>query len=187
MMSNDRPNLLSKFVPPLDRHGRRGCDDDEIDSPAEQQLAHDKPRLDRLAEADIVGDQKVHTRQSERFSQRQQLIGVKPNAGPKRRLQKVSIGRCRRAPADRSQVRRENFWIVGRATTNARPGVSFQYRRADFGIPKDFDLLALSVIGNGRQPDRGQARFQIVHGFNEPGPPSRFDGSALFMPNRITP
>ena len=84
-----------ELVLPLDRHRRRGRNDDEIDPPTQQQLARDKPRLDGLAEPDIVCDQEVDARETQCLAKRQKLIGVQPNACPKRRLQQITVGGCR--------------------------------------------------------------------------------------------
>ena len=115
--------LALKLVLPLHRHGGRRGDDDEIDAPAQQQLARDEAGLDRLAEADVVGDQEVDARKPQRLAQRQELVGVKPDAGTERRLQQVAVGGGRRAPADRAHIRGENLGTIGRAAADARPSI----------------------------------------------------------------
>src|SRR5580704_13856810 len=47
-----------ELILPLDRHRRRGSNDDEIDPAPQQELTGDEPGLNRLAEADIVCNQK---------------------------------------------------------------------------------------------------------------------------------
>ena len=57
-----------QLVLPLQGHrGRRGYEH-EVDPPAPQELADHQPRLDRLAQADIVGDQQIDARKSSAFA-----------------------------------------------------------------------------------------------------------------------
>ena len=98
MISNERPNFASSSSFHCDRHRRRGCNDDEIDPAPQQQLARDEPRLDGLTEPDIVCNQQIDTRETQRLAQRQKLVGIQPNACPKRRLQQITVGGCRRSP-----------------------------------------------------------------------------------------
>ena len=90
-----------QLVLPLERHRRRGRDHDAVDPPPQQQLSDDQPRLDRLAETDVVGDQQIDPRQPQSLSQWRQLIGVEPDAGAERRLKEVAIGGSGRAPLQR--------------------------------------------------------------------------------------
>ena len=81
-----KTELAFQFILPLHRHGGWGRDDDVINAPAQQKLAGDQPGLDRLAEADVVGDQKVDPRKSQGLAQWQQLIRIEPDSGAERRL-----------------------------------------------------------------------------------------------------
>ena len=54
---------LIQFLFPLQHHRRRGRDDDAADPLTHQQLANDQAGFDRLAKADVVGDEQVHARQ----------------------------------------------------------------------------------------------------------------------------
>jgi hypothetical protein len=56
------------LVLPLHDHRRRCRDHDQIDAPAQEKLARDQDGLDGLAEADIVGDQKIDPRQPQRLA-----------------------------------------------------------------------------------------------------------------------
>ena len=62
--------LVPHLVSPLEaqRCGRQN--QDPLDPATDEQLAQDQPGLDRLAEADIVGDQEAHTGHLESFEQR---------------------------------------------------------------------------------------------------------------------
>jgi hypothetical protein len=58
-----------------------------------------KPRPNFCASSPhIIGDEEVHPRQLERLGERQQLIGIKPDAGPERGLKQVPIGGRGRLP-----------------------------------------------------------------------------------------
>ena len=111
--------LALQLVLPLHRHRGRGGNDDEVDAPAQQQLARDQPGFDRLAETDVVGDQEVDPRKSQGLAQRQQLVGVEPDAGAERRLQQIAVGGGRRAPADRLHIGRQDLGAVRRTAADA--------------------------------------------------------------------
>ena len=88
----------------------------------------DQPGLDRLAEADVVGDQQVDARKPQRLAQRQQLVGVEPDAGAERRLQQIAVGGGRRAPADGLHIGREDLGTVRRTAADLRPRVVLEHR-----------------------------------------------------------
>ena len=79
---------------------------------AQQQLAGDQPGLDRLAEADVVGDEEVDAREPQRLAQRLDLVGVDLDAGAERRLEEARVGRGDAVPAERVQVGRELARVV---------------------------------------------------------------------------
>src|SRR5947208_15702787 len=71
---------LELAVPLIDhRWGAR--DDDLADLLAEKQLARDQSGLDRLPEADVVGDEQVHAREQQGLAERLQLVGVELDPG----------------------------------------------------------------------------------------------------------
>src|SRR5258707_11875618 len=55
--------LLRQFVLPLQQHGSRCCDNDDLYSSPQQHFANDKSCLNCLAQSDIVGNQKVNARE----------------------------------------------------------------------------------------------------------------------------
>ena len=59
----------------------------------QEKLARDKPGFDGFAETDVVRDQQIDARQPQGFAQGQQLVGIKPDAGPERGLQQIAVGR----------------------------------------------------------------------------------------------
>ena len=65
----DKPETGFQFVLPLQEHRRRAGNDDFADLLPQQQLAGDQSGFDRLAEADVVGDEEIDARQEQRLSQ----------------------------------------------------------------------------------------------------------------------
>ena len=51
-------------------------DQDAPDAAPEQQLGEDQPRLDGLAEADVVGDEQADTRHAQRLEERNELVAL---------------------------------------------------------------------------------------------------------------
>ena len=171
--------LALQLVLPLVRHGGRRRDDDQVDAASQQQLARDQARLDRLAEADVVGDQQVDARQPQRLAQRQQLVGVEPDAGTERGLQKIAVGSRGGAPTNCAQVRRKNLRTVRAATPDVGPSILWQDGGANLRVPQDLDLLALGIIGDAGEPGGDERRLGVVHGLDEPRPASHFDKNPL--------
>lgn len=72
--------LASELGLPLLAEMRRADHGAALDLAAVEQFAHDEPRLDRLADPDIVGDQESHHRLLERHQERHELIGARLEA-----------------------------------------------------------------------------------------------------------
>jgi|DewCreStandDraft_4_1066084.scaffolds.fasta_scaffold00358_21 hypothetical protein len=73
--STGRPGRGAVRPRPGSRSGRDG-DEQEVDPPVQQKLADHEPGLDRLAEADIVGEQQIDPRRLERLGQGLELVGL---------------------------------------------------------------------------------------------------------------
>jgi hypothetical protein len=104
--------------------------------------------IDGLTEPNVIRDQEIHAGKAQRLAQWKKLVGVKPDAGAEGCLQEVSIARGCRVPTDSANVGRQHFGGVGGATTNLPPAIVNETLRADLGVPKDVQPLALCVIGN---------------------------------------
>ena len=85
------PEALFQFVLPLQHHRWRRGHDYAPDALAHEEFADDEPRLNRLAQAHVVGDEQVHARQQQRLAQRFQLVGVHADAGSIWRLKQLGI------------------------------------------------------------------------------------------------
>ena len=112
-----------QLVLPLQRHRRRCRDDDEVDAPAQEQLAQHEPGLDGLAQADIVGDQEIDPRQPQPLGERCKLIVLESDAGPKGSLKKGSIGRAGGAPLEGAEKGGEDLGIVSATCAQCVPCV----------------------------------------------------------------
>ena len=66
-----------------------------------------RPGLDRLAEADVVGDQQRRARHPQRADERLELVVLDRDAAAERRLQRALVGARDRAPADGVEERVE--------------------------------------------------------------------------------
>ena len=92
--------LLLHLVLPLQLQRCRADDQDGPCAMAEQQLLSDESGLDRLAEADVVGDQQVDARHLQAAHDRIELVVLDRDAAAERRLQGLDVRIGRGAPAD---------------------------------------------------------------------------------------
>jgi hypothetical protein len=99
-----------QFFLPLEEHRRRAGDHDLGHLLAHKQLPGNQAGLNRLAEADIVGDEQVYARQPQSLAQQLELIWVEANSCAKRRLQQVRVRRCDAIPPEGLQIGRELLW-----------------------------------------------------------------------------
>jgi len=133
---------------------------------AQQQLLHHQPGLNRLAEADIVGDEEVHTRHRQGPRDRLELVLLDRDAGPEGCLQRAGVRAGDRAPADRIKKGTQPLRIV----PPVRPHRRELSRRNDlpprFHLPHQAQLLAEIVVADARKRDQsatGKAcRRQLV-------------------------
>ena len=66
--------LLPQLFPPLPAQRGWREDEDALDTAPEQELREDQPRLDGLAEADVVGDEQADSRHAQRLQERHELV-----------------------------------------------------------------------------------------------------------------
>ena len=144
-----------ELVLPLQDDGRRTGDDHSTDLLAKEELAENEPGFDRLADADVVGDEEVDAGEQERFAQRFELVGLDLDAGAVRGLKEAGIGRGDGAPALDVEVGRK---AGGRVESTIVIGDGAEGRCADDGgvdlaLPEDVEPLSLGVIVEAREPD----------------------------------
>ncbi|WP_316225049.1 MULTISPECIES: hypothetical protein [unclassified Bradyrhizobium] len=161
--------FLRQFVLPLQQHRCRCGDHDGVDPAAQQELAHNQAGLDRLAEADIVADQEIHTRQLQSLGERQQLIGFEPDAGAERRLEQLAVGGGRGAPFGRAQIGAQALRALEGAREQRRPVVGIEDLRLQLGEIGQLDRLALRIVLARDERDD----------IDQPPPLGAFDNPAL--------
>ena len=142
-----------QLILPLVQHRRRTRNDDPVDAAAQQQFARNEPGFDGLAKPDVVGDEQVNARQSERLAQWVELVGVDADAGAERRLKEIRVG-CRHAvPRQRAEIGREQRRIVEALVGNRRPAVVLKHAGVELMLPQHRERLALRVVVEARQID----------------------------------
>ena len=125
--SKGRRELLPHLVAPLKAQRGRRQDQHALDAPPQQEFAQDQAGLDRLAEADVVGDQQVDARHAQCLEQRHELEvldlhGAVEGARDRQR------GRAARRRRDRGTA-----W----PRSSARPGASASKSSAGIGSVRD--------------------------------------------------
>ena len=104
--------LVPELFLPLPAQRRGGEDEDTLDAAPEQQLGEDQPRLDGLAEADVVGDEEAYARHAQRLEEWDELVALDAYAAMERACDGLSWRgglRLRRGPGR------------ARGPTNVRP------------------------------------------------------------------
>ena len=149
------------LVAPLLQHRRRAGDDDAIDPPAEQQLARDQARLDRLAEADIVGDEEVDARQTQRLAQGCELVRIDMDACAERRLKEVRVGRRHAVPGQGAEVGGEQGGIVEALARDGPPSIVLQHPGVQLVLPEHHQWLALGIVVEAGQVDEGGLALSV--------------------------
>ena len=116
--------LRRQLLHPLIDEVRRAEDGDALDLAAIQEFAGDQAALDRLADANVVGDQKPHGVELHRHHQRDELVGLgleddaagaakRPGAAAERQAERVAhelrlVLRADAAPVRRRKGRRHD-------------------------------------------------------------------------------
>ena len=156
--------LLAHLVAPLQLQRGRTDHERRPRAVTQQQLLDDEPGLDRLAEADVIGDQQRRARHPQRADERLELEILDRDPTAKRRLQRPMICTRDRAPADGVEKRVQ----LGRVIQAARGDDRELGALADLGprldLPDDLKLLAGRVILDGDQRDEMLNRAAVERG-----------------------
>jgi hypothetical protein len=108
------------------------------------------------------------------------LVGVDLDAGSKRRLEQVRIGRCHEVPAQRVEIGGEVLGIVEALRTELLPASGLDDPTVGLVVPKDFELLPLRIVlRTGELDDRGcpLVRTDVL---DKPAPRTDLDQVARF-------
>ena len=167
--------LLHLRLPLLEnRRGR--SDHDSFRLLAKQQLPGDEAGFDGLAEAGVVGDEEVHARHVERLAQRLHLVGVYLDAGAKRRLKEIWIGRGNAVPAKGVQECAEVARRIEATGADGGPRFLLQDAAVNLEVPVHLQGLSLGIVVSAREADsRGRRRSAGVHRLHEPAPRAHLD------------
>lgn len=144
--------LFELSLPLLQDRGRRR-DDDGLRLLAQEQLARDQARLDRLAKSRVVGDEQVDARESKRLAQRLHLVGVNLDPGPERRLEQVRVGRGNAVPLQGVEEGGEPAGRIEALGGQILPALFLENPAVDLVLPEDVERLPLGVVVRAGKPD----------------------------------
>ena len=170
--------FLRQLVLPLQQHRGRRRDDDHLNAAAQEQLSNDQTGFHRLAEADVVGDQQIDAWQVQRLGQGKKLVGVQPDARPKRRLEQLPIRRRGGPPFRRAQVSAQALGPFEGLGQQGRPVVRVEDLRLQLGRESKLDCLALRIVLAGNEVQRLH-RPGLFGPLDDPGFSARKDEVAL--------
>lgn len=145
------PELLAHLRLPCDLEGR-GTDDQHPSRPmADGQLLDHEPGLDRLAEPDVVGDEKVHARHLDRADNWIELVVLDCDTAAERRLERPDVGSRAGTPPYGGE---EYVKAVGRVES-CRVGQrnALVHACAGLDFPDDLKFLAEAVVLDGGEGD----------------------------------
>ena len=161
--------LLEFRLPLLEHRGRRG-DHDLLRLLAQEQLAGDQARFDRLPEPGVVGDEQVDPGQAERLAERLHLVGINLDAGPERGLEEIRVGGGHAAPPQGMQEGRERLGRIEALGCQVAPAFFREDAAVQFVIPEHVQGLALGVVVHAGKPHHGRVfrSAQVGDLFDQP-------------------
>ncbi len=104
--------LFKHLAAPFVAQRRRAQDEHAARAMSQEHFLDDESRFDRFAETDVVGDQQVDARHVERANDRVELVVFERDAGAKRGLERLAVGRRDRAPANGVEKRVQAIRVV---------------------------------------------------------------------------
>jgi hypothetical protein len=147
------PESTLKLILPLEKHRRRTSNYDFPYPATEQQFAGYKPSLDGLAEADVIGDEKIDAGEQKCFPERFQLIGVDLNARPKRRLKESRIGGGYAVPAKGMEEGAEKAGLIKALLADGLPGFVAKDLGVELKPPDNFEFFPLGIVVKAGKAD----------------------------------
>ena len=106
---------------PLPQHRWGAADHHPADPLAQQHLPQDQARLDRLAQAHVIGDEQAHPWHEQGLAQRFELVGLHIDAGPVGGLEQLGVGGGDAVPAQGVEVGRKLAGLIEAALGNGFP------------------------------------------------------------------
>ena len=139
--------LIAHLVAPLELQRRWADNQHRPRTVAQDQLLDDEARLNRLAEAHIIGDEQIGAGHLDGAHDRVKLIVLNGNARAEGRLKGAHIGAGNRTPAHRIHKGVEAARSVEAGGLRQRGALNHLGTRLD--LPDDLQLLADGVILDG--------------------------------------
>jgi hypothetical protein len=142
--------FLEHLTAPFAAQRRRAEHEDRPNAMPQEHLLQYEPRLDRLAEPYVVGNQEVYARHVKRADDRVELVVFDRYPGPERGLEGLPVGRGDCAPANGVEKRGEALGVVETIALRHRKRRLFEDERVAFEVPKDPKFVAEPVVVDGR-------------------------------------
>ena len=174
-------NFVAQLALPLLGEVRRAEHGEALDLAAVEQLAGDQRGLDRLADADVVGDQQPHRVELERHQQRHELVGARLDGDP---AEASGTGRRDERKPEPQRVAQQ-----ARAARRRRPapGRAARTSPASTGSSSGrIPVISSSVPPSGRRTSRSGCRTRAGRPTRGRGRDERADGVA-HVPSRSAP
>ena len=151
----DNPELESEAIGhlglPLERERSRTHDVDGPRAVPEQKLLHDEAGLDRLAQTDVVGDQKRGARGAQRPNHGLELVVLDRDARTEGRLERAAVGGRDRAPSNGVQESIEAPRVVEPVNAGMRQRGCLQDECPGFDLPDHREFLGQPIVFDRRQ------------------------------------
>ena len=138
---------------------------------SEEKLAGDETGLNRLPKARVIGNEKIDTRQTERFSQRLHLVGINVDSGAEWSLEQIWVSGSHTVPPERIQKRRELAGLIKSLSCKVCPAFFLKDQTVEFVVPENIERLPLRVIISARQADNTSLSWDLWFDdfINKPG------------------
>lgn len=157
---------------PLFENRRRRADDDRFRLLAQQQLAGNQARFDRLAEASVVGDEQTDAREPQRLAKGLHLISVNLDPGTERGLEQRRVGGRDAVPTQRVEEGCELARSIEALGGEVAPALFHEDTTVQLVVPKHVKGLALGVVVGAGQAHKGRTarRIRLDDVLDEPLP-----------------
>ncbi len=161
-----KTELVAHLIAPLQLQARWTHHDNRACPVPQQQLLDDQSRLDRLSQADIVGQQQIGPGRLQGAAEWFQLVGLDCGATTKRCLIGSRIRRCHCAPPDCVDERGQDIRVVEirRGQRLRQPMVGLD-AVTDLEFPYDRQLLTEAILLQRLESHHmSQARHTLIGG-----------------------
>lgn len=123
----------------------------------EQEFLDHQSCLDRLPQADVIGDEQIDPRHPQCPHHRVELVVLNLDAGPEGRLKRTGIDRGHGPPPDCVEERCQAVGVVEPAFFGLWQGRGLENLGARLDLPDDLEVIGVSVVFDGNQ------RHEMLH------------------------